>query len=549
MYPITMGIALALGLFAFALSIAYRGLLLLRAKGRGESRIDRPMERIRGMLVYAFGQKRLLSMDGKSGLMHAFIFWGFLAVGIRTITLFGQGFYADFSLPFMGGLLGYLYVLIKDLFELLVTAGVVALLFRRVVLRPKKLTLSLEANLILAAIGVLMVTDFLMEGAAIARSWHPGAALSPVGMWFAALFTAAELSDASLEKWYAANYFIHTIGILLFLNYLPYGKHFHIITAIPNVFLRRISPAGALSALDLEDEKATTFGVERIGELSWKQTLDLMSCTECGRCSEQCPAVATGKKLDPKELTRALRGELYTKARAIARSKDSAEASGALVPTAIDPQALWDCTTCRACEEACPIFIEYVDKIVDMRRNLVLMKGDLPSEAQVALRNIETNSNPWGIGFASRGDWAAGLGVPTLAEKRDAEYLYFVGCAGSFDERAKRVSRAFVKCMQEAGVSFAILGAEEKCTGDSARRIGNEYLFQTLAKENIATFRKYGVKRIVTACPHCMNTIKNEYPQFGERYEVKSHAEMLRDLLKSGKLSPRNSFHGKTATF
>ena len=546
-----MGIILALGLLAFALSMFFRVVLMVKAGGRSEGRLDQPAERIKGLFLFAFGQKRLLFRDGKSGLMHAFIFWGFLAVAIRTVTLFGQGFYADFELPLMGGPIGGIYVLLKDLFELLVTVGVAALLFRRIVLRPKRLTLSIEANLILAAIGALMITDFLMEGAAIARNWHIGAALSPVGMWFAAFFTAAGLSEASLEKWFAANYFIHTIGILLFLNYLPYGKHFHIITAIPNVFLKKTAPAGAISPLDLEDEKATTFGVERIGEFSWKQMLDLMSCTECGRCMDECPAVATGKKLNPKELTRALRDELYKNAAKIARAKrpEAAIAAVALVPGVIDPQTLWDCTTCRACEEACPVFIEYVDKIVDMRRNLVLMKGDLSPEAQTALRNIETNSNPWGIGFSSRGDWAKGLGVSTLAEERDVEYLYFVGCAGSYDERAKKVSRAFVKCMQAAGISFGILGAEEKCTGDSARRIGNEYLFQTLAKENIATFERYGVKKIVASCPHCMNTIKNEFPQFGGRFEVTSHTEMIRDLITKGRLSPKGSFHGKTVAY
>lgn len=551
MYPVAMGIILALGLAAFAFGALHRTALLLKAGGPREKRWDNLGERTRGLLSFAFGQKRLLFRDGKSGLMHAFIFWGFLAVSIRTVTLFAQGFVADFTLPLLGGPLGYAYVLAKDLFEVLVTVGVVTLLFRRIVVRPKRLTLSIEADLILAAIGVLMVTDFLMEGAAIASSWHPGAALSPVGMWFAAFFTAAGTSPESLRTWYAVNYFIHTIGIVLFLNYLPYGKHFHIITAIPNVFLRKTGPLGALTALNLEDEKATTFGVEKIGEMTWKQMLDLYTCTECGRCMEQCPAVATEKKLNPKEFTIALRNHLYTNAFRIAKAKrpEVAATTGALVPEVIDPQVLWDCTTCRACEEACPVLIEYVDKIVDLRRNLVLMKGDFAPEAQTALRNMETNSNPWGIGFATRGDWARDLGVTTLAENRDVEFLYFVGCAGSFDERAKKVSRAFVKCLQAAGVSFGILGAEEKCTGDSARRIGNEYLFQQLAKENVATFERYGVKKVITTCPHCYNAIKNELPQFGGRYEVIHHTELLRDLIVSGKLAPKNSFHGKTITF
>lgn len=551
MYPISMSLILLLGVAAFAYTARQRIALLTKLTGEGEVRWDSLVQRIKGIFIFAFGQRRLIFRDGKSGLMHAFVFWGFLVVSIRTITLFGQAFSANFELPFMGGLLGYVYSFTKDFFEVLVTVGVVVLLFRRIVLRPKRLTLSIEANLILATIGVLMITDFLMEGAQIAGNWGPDAALSPVGMWFAGLFTAAKVAPESLRTWFAVNYFIHTIGILAFLNYLPYGKHFHIITSIPNVFLRKTTPYGAIRPINLEDETKTTFGVEKIGEFNWKQALDMYSCTECGRCSDQCPAVATDKKLNPKELNIMLRNHLYKNAGKIigAKKEELANVTAAVIPETVDPQIVWDCTTCRACEEACPVFIEYVDKVVDMRRNLVLMKGDFAPEAQTALRNIENNSNPWGIGFSTRGDWAKDLNVKTLADDKNCEYLYFVGCAGSFDERAKKVSRAFVKCLHAAGVSFGILGAEEKCTGDSARRIGNEYLFQTLAKDNIATFEKYGVKKIITTCPHCYNTIKNEFPQFGGKYEVSHHTEFLNRLIGEGKIKPKQSMHGKTFTY
>ncbi len=547
MFPYLMGTLISVAVLAFMVSAAFRFLILLRAKGDAGVRFDRPFARAYGVIINAFGQKRFLVRDWKWGLMHFFVFWGFIAVAIRSITLFGQGISPGFHLPFMDGAVGHIYVFVKDLFEVLVLVAVTALLYRRIVIRPSKLTPSIEAIVILAAIAAIMFTDFTMEGASIAANWSPSAVLSPVGIWFAGIFTAAQAGPAALHNWYIASYFTHTIVILLFLNWLPYCKHFHIITAIPNVFLRRMESYGALTPLNLEDELATSFGVEKVDEFSWKQVMDLYSCTECGRCSEQCPATATGKKLDPKKFNNAMRDHLYRNGISIALGKGTS--LKAMVPEVVDPQVLWDCTTCRACEEACPVFIEYVDKIVDMRRSLVLMKGAFAPEAQQAMRNMEINSNPWGLSYAERANWAAGLGVKTLAEDASAEHLYFVGCAGSFDERAKKVSRALVTCLQKAGVSFGILGVEEKCTGDSARRIGNEYLFQQLAKENVATFKRYNVKKIITSCPHCFNTLKNEYPQFGGHYDVIHHTELLQNLITAGKLAPAKSMHGRTLTY
>jgi len=448
-----------------------------------------------------------LFRDGKSGLMHAFIFWGFLAVALRTILLFGQGIDSDFGMSLVDSGFGVFYSWFRNIFQVLVLIGVAALLIRRIFVKPKRLTLSAEGIIILIAIALLMTSDFFIHG-------EP-------------------------TPWYTFNYFLHIGTVILFLNYLPYGKHFHIITAIPNVFFEKTDSYGALRFLNLEDEKATSFGVEKISDLNWKQMLDLYTCTECGRCDDQCPATATGKKLKPKTIAILLRDHLNSKK----------EGDKSIIPDVIDPQMIWDCTTCRACEEACPVAIEYVDKIVELRRNLVLMRGEFPAEAQTALRNMETNSNPWGMGHSTRGDWAKPLGIKTLAEDRNVEYLYFVGCAGSFDERAKKISRSLIKCLQTAGVSFGILGTEEKCTGDSARRIGNEYLFQMMAKENIAMFGKYGVRKIITTCPHCFNTIKNEYPQFGGNYEVVHHTELLRDLIAQGKLQPKATGEKQKITF
>jgi len=504
MNPIIVGILLFAGIAFFVFTIFNRFLILKRAKFT--NRFDHIFTRIWKTIMFAFAQEKFFLHGRVSGLLHAFIFWGFLAVALRTIMLFGQGFSAGFGEAFLSSPIGKGYNIFKDFFQVLVVIGCVGMLFRRLVLKPKRITLSLEGNLILVTILLLMITDFMME----------------------------------LGIWYEPAYYAHIVLILGFLNWLPHGKHFHIITAIPNVFFQKLTPSGELQPLNLEDETATSFGASVIGDFNWKQNLDIFTCTECGRCADECPANATDKPLSPKQLTIDLRNHLYKKGR---ESKDP------LVDNVIKADTVWSCTTCKACEEACPVFIEYIDKIVDMRREMVLMRGILSKEAQTTLKNIETNSNPWGIGLSTRGDWAKDLGVKTFEETKNAEYLYFVGCTGSFDERSKKISRAFVRLLKKAGVSFAILGAEEKCTGDSARRLGNEYLFQLLAKENIATFTKYNIKKIITTCPHCYNTIKNEYPQFGGNYEVAHHTEFLLELIKNGKLSLQDKKSGQTVVY
>lgn len=521
MYPLSVGIILGIGLLGFIFTAYNRWGILKSAKST--NRFNKIPKRILEMMLYAVGQKKFFLHGQLSGIMHAFIFWGFCAVALRTIILFGIGFSPEFGKWFLSSPLGQFYNTFKDFFEVLVLIGASALLFRRLVIKTKRLTLSLEANIILLTIISLMVTDFMLE-------WN---------------------------VWPTFSYFSHIILILGFLNWLPYGKHFHIITSLPNVFLQKMEPAGAIAPLNLEDETVTSFGVDKINEFNWKQYLDMYTCTECGRCTAQCPADATEKPLSPKQFTIDLRDHLYDKSAGMKKTW-TIPADGKPTPTAelpslienvIKADTVWSCTTCKACEEACPVFIEYVDKMIDLRRNMVLMQGNLSPEAQTALKNIENNSNPWGIGYSTRGDWAKGLDVKIMAEDSKVEYLYFVGCAGSFDERAKKISKAFVKLLQKAGVSFGILGAEEKCNGDSARRIGNEYLFQMLAKDNIATFAKYGVKKILTTCPHCYNTLKNEYPQFGGNYEVHHHTEFLLGLINSGKLQLETLKQFETVTF
>jgi Fe-S oxidoreductase len=329
---------------------------------------------------------------------------------------------------------------------------------------------------------------------------------------------------------------VHVVTVLGFAAYLPQSKHLHIVTTLPNVFFRSQRPRGALRFVDkIEDQE--TFGAATLRDLSWKQHLDGYTCTECGRCSDNCPALATGKPLDPQKIVLDLR-DLLLKEGDLLLADRAATGTPPAHQLASKPEELWACTTCAACVEQCPVTIEHIDKIVDMRRYLTMQEAAAPPEAQRAMTNIERAGNPWGEAASTRGDWAQGLGVPTLAQLPDAEYLYFVGCAASFDRRNQRVAKALAAILQAAGTSFAILATEETCNGDPARRMGNEYLWQLQAQQNIDTFGRYTVRKIIASCPHCFNTIANEYPQLGGNYEVVHHTQLLAKLVAQGKITP-----------
>jgi Fe-S oxidoreductase len=370
--------------------------------------------------------------------------------------------------------------------------------------------------------------------------WAPSGWLGAAAMFSAGLDTGASVGPVT----YVA-FFLHLALVLVFLNVLPYGKHFHIITALPNVFFARLDPVAALRKLDLEAEDAS-FGTATVKDLSWKEAWDVYSCTECGRCQTHCPTYVTGKPLTHKAVNQAIRhhlGDQATTLTALARAKDAAtkEAAAAALPpitAAVPPETFWACTTCGWCETACPVLIENVPRLVDMRRHQVLVESAFPDEASRVFKGLETQGNPWGIGSNRRAEWCADLDVPRAAAGEPFEWLFFVGCAGAFDDRQKKVSRAIVKILKEAKVSFAILGEEETCTGDAARRLGNEYLFQMQAQAIVETLNGYGVKKILVQCPHCLNTLLNELPQFGGRYEVVHHAELVAKLVGEGKLAP-----------
>ncbi|MBX7148338.1 4Fe-4S dicluster domain-containing protein [bacterium] len=546
MFPIITALFLLTAIAAFSYSMYNRLSLLKVAQGK-DNRIDQLGLRIKGMLAYAIGQKRFFrkKRDPKSGIIHAIIFWGFCVISLRTIMLFGMGFSKNFALPFMDGAFGFAYRATLHTFLLLVSVAILMFLYRRIVTKPKRLTLSGEAILILCVILSLMVSDMFFDGShqLLTGMTEPGAFMGSL----LALFLK-NLSPDTLSVINGTSFLIHIALILGFLNYLPYGKHFHIITGVPNVLFRNLKPYGALNPINLEDENATTFGNDKIEQFTWKNYFDWYTCTECGRCQDVCPAFNSDKPLSPKELTISLRDFLYKKQGKLVGAlngkefeKDEAgfiKDEKALLGETIDHEILWSCTTCRACEEACPVFIEYVQEIVDMRRNLVLVQGAMAPEVQNSFTNMERNYNPWGIGYTERGSWAKSVGVKTLAEDPNVEYLYFAGCAANFDDKNKKVATQLSQLLQKANVSFGILGTEEKCTGDSARRLGNEYLAQTLMKENIETFNKYKIKKVITSCPHCFNSIKNEFPQFGGNYEVVHHTDLLNQLIKEEKIKP-----------
>jgi len=531
------------------------------------ARFDRIPERIQAVIVYVLGQKKFVSADQPkkdkgAGWMHFFIFWGFTILAVQVVHMFARGFFPNFTLPGLSvGWLGGPYGLLKDFVQVIVLGAIGMALYRWLVSHPARLygfapaedrlrgQSHGEAMLILCFIGAIMISGFLYDGGhlyaheggdiAKERAWQPISNL--VGM---ALFAAGGASLAELMS--NTGWWIHNLVILVFVNLLPISKHFHIITSVPNVFFKKLEPVGALSKQDLEN--ATTFGTSYINQFTWKQVLDMYSCTECGRCSSHCPATISGKQLAPRQLLLNLRDYLYENEGSVMQSPGpAANGDGAAAEPVtvgenvvgdrlIHDEVLWACTSCRACEEACPVLIEYVDKIVDMRRHLVQEEARFPAELTRTFKAMETQGNPWGIDASSRADWANGMDVPTIADKPDAEYLYYVGCAGSFDDRNKRTTQALVKILKAADVDFAILGPEEPCNGETARRIGNEYLFQSMAQMTVEVLNGYNVKKIITNCPHCFNTFKNDYPQFEGRYEVIHATELVDKLIAAGKL-------------
>ncbi len=561
MSPILTALLLLLAGCFFAFTMLRRIVPLLAL--RGVNRLDRTGERLEGLLRFGFGQKRMVDPEERGpGVLHVIVFAAFLILALRTLTLFGMGFAGPgFHLPLLGAEapLGRAYLFVKDVMVLLALVAAAAFLWRRTVTKPDRITLSWEGNLILGFIIGLMLTDMMFDGAFHHLAGQPFDPLLPAGSLAAGIYGALGASNGSVQALGMAGFWLHLVIIVVFLNVLPYGKHFHIITGLPSVYVRALPPASAvLRKLDLESE-AASYGTLSVKDLSWKEGLDTYSCTECGRCQTHCPTYVTGKPLSHKEVNRAIRHHLVDLAPDLTRlarltdpaAKEAAASALPAISTVVPPDTFWACTTCGWCETACPVFIENIPRLVDMRRYKVLVDAEFPDEAARVFKNIETQGNPWGIGSNKRTEWCEDLEIPRASAGGDFEYLFFVGCAGAFDDRQKKVSRAIVQILREAKVSFAILGEEETCNGDAARRLGNEYLFQTQAAANVELMNGYGVKKVLVQCPHCLNTIKNELPQFGGSYEVVHHTELIARLVADGRLKPSRAaaLEGQSVTF
>ncbi len=594
-------------IFAIVLLAAFAGIIINSKRlidflrlGKWTNRFDKPNERVKRVLGIAIGQSKILR-DPVAGIVHAFIFWGFLVLLFAVIESIGEGLTAGhFSLSFLGPLYSVI-TFSQDVFVSLVIVSVLASFWRRFVVHVKRLEGDsherFDAALILFLILIIVCSLTIDNAARIAM----GGEYPWEAHWLAALASHSFLvgsigghaQAASLTPiWYESAWWVHIIAVLGFMNYLPYSKHLHVITSLPNVYFSDLKKKNYLKPINFEDETVTKYGASDIEDLTWKQLLDGDTCTHCGRCTSVCPANTTGKLLDPRKIIIATQARLLDKAPYLTaqgaygfdgwmgevvkskvatggentggeeivtpedrtvnhakgtllwqkprRTKEEVD-SKKFVGDYIPEEMLWQCTTCQACMQECPVMIEHVDEIIDLRRNLVMMESSFPSELQSAFGNMENNFSPWAFSPSERGDWAQGMNIKTMAESFNPEespVLFWVGCAGSYDQRAKKITQAFAELMQLAGIDFRILGNEEKCTGDPARRMGNEYLAQMLIRENVDTLNRYHVTKVVTTCPHCFNAIKNEWKDFGGHYEVEHHTEFIKGLLDSGRIKP-----------
>jgi len=532
----------AFGYSGYRFSILFR--MMKQHQGKGPS-LDRIGERVMAVLANVLGQKAVLRKKG-IGIAHTMIFWGFIIITLGTVEQFVTTLYAPANFEFIGEGPYSALVALQDVFTVLVLCGVLFAAYRRYFIRPEGLGKSTDANIVLAMTGSLMVSILLMNAFHILGT-HPfygGSMIFSNGI-AGALGGLGPSDEAAVN---ASTFFkwVHMLLVLGFSVYIPSSKHLHIVAAGPNTFLKRLDRAKGMKPINFEDESVTLYGTAKISDLSWKDSLDYFSCTECGRCQDLCPAHNTQKPLTPKMLILDLKHNMYVNKEKLLAGKY--EEVSPVIDQNVTEDVIWACTSCRACEIACPVFIEHTDKIYDIRRNLVMMESKFPAEVQTVFKNMETNASPWAFGQADRANWAEGLSIKTMAEDSNVDVLLWVGCAGSFDDRNKKVLRSFASLLKKAGVKFSILGTEEQCTGDPARRIGNEYLYQTLAKANIETLNRYSVKKIVTACPHCFNTIKNEYKDFGGTYEVFHHSQFIARLIAEGKLKPSKGMD-ETVTF
>ena len=505
--------------------------------GKADNRFNNIGKRIGNMLFQAFAQRCTVSHGYRFGLNHLVLFWCFMLLLIANTEFLFNGVFPDYiDLSLLPAGLHYALSFIFDMVSLLALLAVCAAVIRRLAFPPSYIVArSLDAFVILGLIAILMIAFFGMHGSEIAQGGEEAARYMPISSFAASTFFSGVPAGSLIGY---ANFFwwIHAIVLFAFLNYLPYSKHMHILTSIPNCFFKSLTKVNTQSREEFKE--GNIFGVERVDQFTWKDLFDSYSCTECGRCTDSCPANFTGKPLDPRLVIHDIKVNLLKNGPLMFRNKDSVLpliGDGQEQEGSVSEEVIWECTTCGACMEVCPVSIEHVPKIVDMRRNLVEMKAKFPEELLAFFESMEQRSNPWGIAPGERVKWAAEIDAKPF-EAGTTEYLFYVGCAGAFDARNRRTTLAVAKILDAAGISWGILGKDEMCCGDSLRRLGNEFVFDRIARENIKLFAERGVKKIITQCPHCYSTLKNDYRQYGAELEISHHTELINNLLKEGKL-------------
>jgi Fe-S oxidoreductase len=534
-----LGWLIFLAALAIFFYILYQRNILIRS-GQGDPRFSSLGKRLLDLFVYGFIQKRQPRYFW-SGILHIMIFWGFVVLGLRSINLIGEGLIPHFSIPFLKGSFGIFYNSLKDFFELIVLVACIWAVLRRAIIKPERYEGShqFEAYLVLSLISFLMITDMFFEGSGLilnqaqVSSWLPATEL--------AILVLPHSNPQFLRSIHLVSYWLHILAFFFFLNLLPLSKHFHIITALPNVFFRKLTKGGLKPVRwGIEDiEELETLGVEKFEDFTWKHILDFLTCTECGRCSDNCPATTVGRPLSPKMISIKLRDYGYQKVPVLKwkRASDVASHSPPMVGGIIANDEIWSCTTCGACEEECPVFIEYIDKIVDMRRHLIETSQN-PKAFNQVLMHFEKTGNPFGKPAAKRAEWVEeieGIPVRILEEGDEVDVLYYVDSYGSYDPRIQAIASAVVKGLHKAGVDFGILGPLEKDSGHQVRRMGEEGLFQLLMEENMESLKGIHFKRIITTDPHAFNTFKNDYPL---SCEVCHYSQFFLSLIENGQLKP-----------
>jgi len=522
-------------------------------------------ERINSVLINGFGQRKLFK-DKKSGLFHFILFYGFFIIQIGLIELIIKGFITGYEFPF--GSAHKYFSLLQEWATFLMLIAILYASYRRYGEKLKRLQWRRDgkAAFVYMALTVLTLSILLTLGfETVMLNDEPNFKYAPFSGVIAAALSGIG-TTASTVLFYLF-WWVHMLTVMSFMVFVPQSKQAHELFALINVFLKKTGPAGRLRKIDFEDENVEEFGVGKIEDFRRDQLVDLYACVECGRCTNMCPASGTGKILSPMHLIIKMRDHLTEKGAAVTSrapwmpsfafpgngvnqaAAGSEALADQLIGDVITDQELWACTTCRNCEDQCPVMNEHVDKIIDMRRYLIMTKGEMPADASRYLQNIERQNNPWGLNRKDRIKWREGMEdiVKTVRETDEFEVLYWVGSMGSYDARSQKITKSFARLLNKAGVKFAILGNEEKNSGDSVRRLGNEYLFQELCVQNIETFQSHGVKKIVTMDPHAFNTFKNEYPEFGLEAEILHHTEYLLQLIKEGRLKPRKEVLEKVA--